>query len=135
MYVFGMPMKDWQQRLMTVADTKTLWEKDPDKRNPCSTSICLNYSHFRVQFYLHSQFLHIFVWTIKTTPGGGHFHKTYMGHAVFQVSFFSIKFLNLVWNRMFPHAVWLNFLFELLSKVESTQEGHHKLTIPAYSRE
>ena len=27
------------------------------------------------------------------------------------------------------------FLFELLSKVEGTQEGHHKLEIPAYSRE
>ena len=69
-------MKDWQQRLMgkamTVTDTKTLWGKDPDKRNPCySISICLNYSHFRVQSYLHSQFLHIFVWTIKTTPWGG----------------------------------------------------------------
>ena len=69
-------MTDWQQRLMgkamTVTDTKTLCGKDPDKRNPCSSiSICLNYSYFRVQSYLHSQFLHIFVWTIKTTPGGG----------------------------------------------------------------
>ena len=31
-------MKDWQQRLMgkamTVTDTKNLWGKDPDKRNP-----------------------------------------------------------------------------------------------------
>ena len=26
-------------------------------------------------------------------------------------------------------------LFELLSKVEGTKEGHHKLAIPAYSRE
>ena len=26
-------------------------------------------------------------------------------------------------------------LFELLSKVEGTQEGHHKLAIPTYSRE
>ena len=38
-------MKDWQQRLMgkamTVTDTKTLWGKNPDKRNPCSsTSTC-----------------------------------------------------------------------------------------------
>ena len=57
-------------KAMTVTDSKTLWGEDPDKRNPCS-SICLNYSHFRVLSYLHSQFLHIFVWTIKTTPGGG----------------------------------------------------------------
>ena len=68
-------MKDWQQRLMgkamTVTDTKKFVGKDPDKRNPFFTSICLNYSHFRVQSYLHSQFSHIFVWTIKTTPGGG----------------------------------------------------------------
>ena len=68
-------MKDWQKRLMgkamTVTDTKTLWGKDPDKRNPRSSiSICLNYSHFRVQSYLHSQLLYIFVWTIKTTPWG-----------------------------------------------------------------
>ena len=93
-------MKDRQQRLMgkavTVTDTKTLWGKDPDKRNPCSsTSICLNYPHFRVQSYLHSQFLHIFVWTIKTTPVGGGGRgtsiQTYMGHAIFQVSFFSIN--------------------------------------------
>ena len=27
------------------------------------------------------------------------------------------------------------FLFEFLSKVEGTQEGHHKLAIPANSRE
>ena len=70
-----MPMKDWQQRLMgkamTVTDTKTLWLKDPDKNSPCFASICLNYSHFRVQSYLLSQFSHIFVWTIKTTPEGG----------------------------------------------------------------
>ena len=58
-------------KAMTVTDSKTLWGEDPDKRNPCSSSICLNYSHFRVQSYLHSQFLHIFVWTIKATPGGG----------------------------------------------------------------
>ena len=54
-----------------VTNTKTLWGEDPNKRNPCSTSIFLNYSHFRVQSYLHLQFLHFFVWTIKTTPGGG----------------------------------------------------------------
>ena len=61
-------------KAMTVTDTKTLWGKDPDKRNPCFTSICLKYSHFRVQSYLHSQFSHIFVWTIKITPGGGGGH-------------------------------------------------------------
>ena len=32
----------------TITDTKTLWGEDPDERNPCSASICLNYSHFRV---------------------------------------------------------------------------------------
>ena len=58
-------------KAMTITDTKTLLGEDPDKRNTRSTSICLNYSHFRVQSYLHSQFLHIFVWTIKTTPGEG----------------------------------------------------------------
>ena len=56
---------------MTVNDTKLCGGEDPDKRNTRFTSICLNYSHFRVQSYLHLQFLHIFVWTIKTTPGGG----------------------------------------------------------------
>ena len=97
-------MKDWQQRLMgkamTVTDTKTLWRKDPDKRNPCSsTSIYLNYSHFRVQSYLHSQFLDIFVWTIKTTPGGGgggHFHINLYGRCRFSGIIFQHKFLNLV---------------------------------------
>ena len=44
----------------TITDTKTLWGEDPDKRNPCSASICLNYSHFRVLSYLPSQFLHFF---------------------------------------------------------------------------
>ena len=44
----------------TITDTKTLWGEDPDKRNPCSASICLNYSHLRVQSYLSSQFLHFF---------------------------------------------------------------------------
>ena len=41
-----------------VTDTKTLWGEDPDKRNLCCASICLNYSHFRVQSYLYLQFLH-----------------------------------------------------------------------------
>ena len=96
-------MKDWQQRLMgkamTVTDTKTLWGKDPDKRNSCSsTSIGLNYSHFRVLSYLHSQFLHIFVWTVKTTPGGGggHFHINLYGTCRFSGIIFQRKFLNLV---------------------------------------
>ena len=55
----------------TVTDTKTLWGEDPDKRNPCSNSICLNYSHFRVQSYLHSQFLHFFCLDNKNNTGGG----------------------------------------------------------------
>ena len=81
-------------KAMTVPNTKTLWGEDPDKRNPYSTSICLNYSHFRVQFYLHSQFLHIFVWTIKTTtPGGGGalLYKPTWDMPFFRVSFFSIN--------------------------------------------
>ena len=107
-------MKDWQERLMckamTVTDTKTLWGKDPDKRNPCySISIGLNYSHFRVQSYLHSQFLHIFVWTIKTAPGGGGLPYKPTWDMPFFRYHFQHKFLNLVWNRMFPNAVWLNF--------------------------
>ena len=44
----------------TITDTKTLWGEDPDKRNLCSASICLNYSHFIVLSYLPSQFLHFF---------------------------------------------------------------------------
>ena len=51
----------------TVTDTKTLWGEDPYKRNLCSASICLNYSHFRVQSYMYSQFSHFFVWTVKAT--------------------------------------------------------------------
>ena len=96
-------MKDWPQetqmgKAMTVTDTKTLWGKDPDKRNPCFTSICLKYSHFRVQSYPHSQFSHIFVWTIKTTPGGqgGHLHIILYGTCCFSGIIFQHKFLNLV---------------------------------------
>ena len=84
-------------KAMTVNDTKTLWGKDPDERNPCSTSICLNYSHFRVQSYLYSHFLHIFVRTIKTTPGGvGHSHINLYGTCRFSGIIFQHKFLNLV---------------------------------------
>ena len=54
----------------TVTDTKTLWGEDPDKRNPCSTSICLNYSHFRVQSHQHLQFLHFLSGQQKQHPGG-----------------------------------------------------------------
>ena len=74
-------MKDWQQRLMgkamTVTDTKTLWGKDPDKS-------------------LHSQFSHIFVWTIKTKPGGGHFYINLYGTCHFSGIIFQHKFMNLV---------------------------------------
>ena len=42
----------------TVTDTKTLQGEDPYKRNLCSASICLNYSHLRVQSYLYAQFSH-----------------------------------------------------------------------------
>ena len=45
-------------KAMTVTDTKTFWGEDPEKRNLCSASICLNYSHFRVHSYLYLQFLH-----------------------------------------------------------------------------
>ena len=85
-----------------VTDTKTLWGEDPDKRSLCSASIYLNYSHFRVHSYLYSQFLHF--WIRKNNN-----------------------------NRMFPHANSLVelILLELLSEVESTQEGYHKLSISA----
>ena len=73
-------------KAMTVTDTKTLWGEDPDKRNPCSTSICLNYSYFRVQFYLHSQFLHNLGLDNKNNTGGGgggHFHINLHGTCYF----------------------------------------------------
>ena len=81
----------------TVTDTKTLWGEDPDKRNPCSTSICLNYSHFRVQSYLHSQFLHFFCLDNKNNThgwgGGGALpYKPIWDMPFFRVSFFSINF-------------------------------------------
>ena len=82
-------------KAMTVADTKTLWGEDPDKRNPCSASICLNYSHFRVQSYLHLQFLHFFCLDHKNnTRGGtgGHFqYKPIRDMPFFRVSVFSIN--------------------------------------------
>ena len=80
-------------KAMAVTDSKTLWGENPDKRNPCSSSICLNYSHFRVQSYLHSQFLHTFVWTIKQHPGGGGAlpYKPIWDMPFFRVSFFSIN--------------------------------------------
>ena len=58
-------------KAMTVTDTKTLLEEDPDKRNPCPASIYLNYSHFKVQSYLHSQFLHFFCLDSRNNNGGG----------------------------------------------------------------
>ena len=52
-----------------LTNTKTLWGEDADIINPCSASICLNYSHFRVLSYLPLQFLHFLAsaWTVKTT--------------------------------------------------------------------
>ena len=84
----------------TVTDTKTLWGEDPDKRNSCSAFICLNYSHFRVQSYLNLHFLHFFVRRVKTTL-----------------------------TECFPCSLVELILFQLLSEVESTQEGHYKLSI------
>ena len=120
-------------KAMTVTDSKTLWGEDPDKRNPCSSFICLNYYHFRVQSYLHSQFFHIFVWTIKATPGGGaHNHET----CRFSGYHFSAEILEPgMKQNVSPCSFVELILFELLSKVEGTQKGHHKLAIPAYSRE
>ena len=124
---------------MTVTDAKTLWGEDPDKRNLCSSYICLNYSHFRVQSYLHSQFLHLFVWTIKTTPGGGgggHFHINLYGTCRSSGYHFSAEIPEPgIKQNVSPCSLVELILFELLSKVEGTQEGHHKLAIPAYSRE
>ena len=84
-------------KAMTVTDTKTLWGEDPDKRNPSSTSICMNDSHFRVQSYLRLQFLHFFCLDNKNnTRGGGgggalSYIETFTGHAIFRVSVFSIN--------------------------------------------
>ena len=127
-------------KAMTVTDTKTLWGEDPDKRNPCSTSICLNYSHFRVQSYAPAfAVLTFFVWTIKTTPGGGawgHFHINLYGTG----HFLGYQFSALIpepgmKQNVSPCSLVELILFELLSKVEGTQEGHHKLAVPDYSRE
>ena len=87
---------------------ETLWGEDPDKRNPCCASICLNYSHFRVLSYMPSHFVHLFGLCMDSKN-------------------------NI--NRMFPLMPSLVelILFELLSEVERTQEGHHKLSIPVYS--
>ena len=48
-------------KAMTGTDSKALWGEDPDKKNPCSSSICLNYSHFRVQSYtcIHSSYIRL----------------------------------------------------------------------------
>ena len=63
-------------------------------------------SHFRVQSYLYLQFI------------------------------FCLDSKNNI-DIMFPHVSSLVelILIELLSEVESTQEGHHKLSIPSYSKE
>ena len=45
-----LPIATMMDKARTITNTKTLWGEDPDKRNPCSASICLNYSHFRVLF-------------------------------------------------------------------------------------
>ena len=70
--------------MMDKARTMTLIQKLCGERiqikNPCSASNCLNYSHFRVQFYLPSPFLHLLCVDSK----------------------------NNINYRMFPHAVWLN---------------------------
>ena len=92
-------------KVRTITDTKPLWGEDPDKRNPCSAYICLNYSHFRVLSYLPSQFLHLFGLCMDS--------KTTLTEC---------SLVELI-------------LFELLSEVERTQEGHHKLSIPVYSKE
>ena len=91
----------------TVTDAKSLWGEGPDKRNLCSASICLN--------TLISEYIPTCI------------RSSY-------IFFLDSKNNN---NRMFPHACSLVelILLELFSEVESTQEGHHKLSIPAYSKE
>ena len=50
----------------TVTDTKTLWGVDPDKRNLCSASICLNIT--LISEYSPTCICSLFfVWTVKTT--------------------------------------------------------------------
>ena len=72
-YAFGMPCNErlaketMMDKARTVTDAKALWGEDPDEKNLCSDSICLNYSHFRVQSYLYLQFLHFLAWTVQTT--------------------------------------------------------------------
>ena len=67
-----------------VTDTKTLWGEDPDKRNSCCASICLNYSHF---ICLDSK--------NNTGVGGGEGetlpYKPVRDVLFFRVSFFSIN--------------------------------------------
>ena len=55
----------------TVIDTKTLWGEDPDKRNPCSASICSNYSNFRVQVLPPFAVLTFFCLDSKNNTHGG----------------------------------------------------------------
>ena len=80
----------------TVTDTKTLWGENPDERNPCSTSICLNYCYFRVQSNLHSQFLHFFCLDNKNnTGGGGGGGETLPYKPIWDVPFFRVSFFNI----------------------------------------
>ena len=90
-------------KAMTITNTKTLWGEDPDKRNPCSASICFHYSHFRVQSYLQTQFLYFFCLNSKNNTqgvcvcvcvcgGGGALpYKPIWDILFFRVSFFSIN--------------------------------------------
>ena len=90
---------------------------------------------FQSSVIMHSQFLHIFVWTIKTTPGGALKYKPIWGIPFFRYHFPAyIPGPGMKQNVSQCSLVEL-ILFGLSSKVEGTQEGHHKLAITAYSRE
>ena len=78
-----------------------------------------------------------FVWTIKTTPRG---HRKALPYnhiwemPFFRVSVFSINSWTGYETECFPMQFgWTYFVWIIL--FEGTQEGHHKLAIPAYSRE
>ena len=67
----------------------------------------------------------------KNNTRGGHFHINLYGTCRSSGYHFSAEIPE---PGIKQNVVEL-ILFELLSKVEGTQEGHHKLAIPAYSRE
>ena len=96
-------MKEWQQRLMgkamTVTDTKTLWGKDPDKRNPYFLTFHLfELLSFQSAVLPAFAVLTYFCLDNKNNSwgGGGHFHINLYGTCRFSGFIFQHKFLNLI---------------------------------------